>query len=58
MNGYKPKLSIKQMAEVMELRVRGVYLQNLAIVFGVSSSTLSRYIRMAELEGFEFWSQR
>jgi predicted DNA binding protein len=42
----------------MELRVKGVYLENLAMAFGVSSKTLSRYIRMAEQEGFEFWSQR
>ena len=54
----QPKLSIDQIAEVMELRVKGVYLENLAEVFGVSTKTLARYLRMAEQDGFEFWSQR
>ena len=54
----QPKLSIEQMGEVMGLRLKGVYLQNLAEVFGVCSKTLSRYIRMAEQDGFAFWDYR
>ena len=54
----QPKLSIAQMAEVMELRLRGVHLQNLALIFGVSTKTLARYIRMAEQDGFAFWEYR
>lgn len=51
----KPKISIDQMAEVMELRVKGVAWDNLAQIFGVSSKTLCRYTRLAEMYGFGFW---
>jgi len=49
-------LTKEQVAEAMELANKGVYWGNIALVFGVSKSTLMRYIRNAELYGYSFWS--
>lgn len=50
-----PKLTIEQMAEVFELRNKGVYWENLAVIFGVCETTLRRYHRLAQQEGFDLW---
>ena len=52
----RPLISIEQMAEVMELRTKGVAWDNLGIIFEVSSTTLRRYVRLAERYGFGFWA--
>ena len=51
-----PKLSIEQMAEVMELRVKGVSWTNLSIIFNVSDKTLKKYVRQAQMYGFYYWT--
>lgn len=50
-------LSKEQIAEAMELADRGVYLENIAMVFGVGRLTLTKYMRAAEKYGYSFWSQ-
>ena len=52
----QPKLSIEQIAEVFELRVKGVAWENLAIIFGVNAKTLVKYHRQAARFGFDFWT--
>ena len=52
----RPKLSIKEMVEVFELRVKGVAWENLAIIFGVNAKTLVKYHRQAARFGFDFWT--
>ena len=49
------KLSIDQIAEAMELNNKGVYWGNIALIFGVSRTTLMRYIYAAERYGYSFW---
>lgn len=51
-----PKLRIDEMAEVMELREKGVSWDNLAIIFDISRTTLKKYYRNAQLYGFDFWT--
>lgn len=46
------------MAEVFELREKGVYWANLAIIFGVSDCTLRKYYRICEEYGFEAWHRK
>lgn len=53
---YTPKLSIDEIGEAMELRVKGVSWDNLAGVFGVHVKTLKKYIRHAEEYGFALWT--
>jgi len=50
-----PKITKEQMAEIFELRSKGVYWANLAIIFDISDTTLRRYARLAEKEGFGLW---
>ena len=52
------KLNIDQIAECFELRERGVYVSNLAQIFGVHEATLRKYLRLAELYGFSLWSSK
>ena len=52
---FKPKLTIEQIAECFELVNKGVYYENLALIYGVSKHTLKRYMRAAELYGYSFW---
>lgn len=52
-----PKLTKEEMAEAFELRERGVYLTNLATVYGVSENTLRRYFLHAEQVGFAMWDE-
>lgn len=52
---FKPKLTIEQIGQIMELRRKGVHLWNCANLYGVSTTTLARYLRMAEQEGYDFW---
>ena len=52
---FKPKLTIEQIAECFELVQKGVYYENLALIYGVSKHTLKRYMRAAELYGYSFW---
>lgn len=51
----QPKVTIEQMAEIFELRSRGVFWDNISTLYGVSKNTLSRYARLAEEYGFGFW---
>lgn len=53
----QPKLSIEQMAEVFELRDKGVGWWNLSVLFNVSDTTLRKYHRNAEEYGFDLWSE-
>lgn len=50
-----PKLSIDEMVEVFELRVKGVCWENLSIIFNVSETTLKKYFRAAQREGYSLW---
>lgn len=50
-----PKLTQEQMAEVFELRDKGVSWDNLTYIFSISASTLQKYYRLAEEYGFGFW---
>lgn len=52
------KLSKEEMAEVFELREKGVYWENLSIIFKVSKDTLRRYMRICEDMGFEAWDKK
>lgn len=52
----KPKLSIDEMGEAYELRIKGVSYENLGMIFGVSSRTIKKYIRQAEQFGFDYWT--
>jgi transposase-like protein len=49
------KLSKDQVAEAMELLDQGVAFEAVANEFDVHRSTLSKYIRCAELYGYSFW---
>ncbi len=51
------KLSKDQVAEAMELLDQGVSFEAVANEFDVHRSTLSKYIRCAELYGYSFWSR-
>lgn len=51
-----PKLSIDEMGEVYELRRKGVSWDNLSMIFGVSTTTIRKYYRQAEMFGFDLWS--
>lgn len=50
------KLTIDQIAEVMELRQTGVYWENIATLFDTNINTLMRYVRAAERYGFSYWT--
>lgn len=50
-----PKLSIEQMVEVFELRVKGVSWDNLALIFDISSTTLKKYFRDISKRGYAAW---
>jgi hypothetical protein len=50
------RLSIEQVAEAFELRQKGVYYANIAMIFGVAETTLKRYMRAAEKYGFSYWN--
>ena len=56
--GRKIKMTIEQVAEAMELINKGVYMTNLAIIYGVSYDTLRKTIRHAELYGFALWDDQ
>lgn len=49
-------LSIEQVAEAFELRQKGVYYANIAMILGVSETTLRRYMKAAEKYGFSYWN--
>lgn len=51
-------MTIEQVAEAMELINKGVYMTNLAIIYGVSYDTLRKTIRHAELYGFALWDDQ
>jgi predicted transcriptional regulator len=48
-------LTIEQVAEAFELVDKGVYRDNIAEIFGVSVTTLNRYLRNAKRYGYSFW---
>ena len=50
------KMTKEQVAEAMELLNAGVTAESLGIVYGISPSTLRKYIRNAETYGYSFWS--
>jgi hypothetical protein len=50
------RLSIEQVAEAFELRQKGVYYANIAMIFGVAETTLKRYMKAAEKYGFSYWN--
>lgn len=52
------RLTIDQIAEVMELRQTGVYWENIAAIFNTNTSTLMRYVRAAERYGFSYWTDQ
>lgn len=54
-----PKLTIEQMGELFELRegkYKPVSWDNLSMIYGVSTTTLKRYYRQAQLYGFYLWT--
>ena len=51
------KMTKYQVAEAMELLDQGVAFEAVANEFDVHRSTLSKYIRCAELYGYSFWSR-
>jgi len=52
----KPKLTIDQVAEALELRNSGVFVWAIAKLFDVHESTLRKTLRNAERYGFSYWS--
>lgn len=51
------KMTKDEVAEAIELLEKGVIYANVAKVFGVSASTLRKYVRGAELYGYSYWSR-
>jgi DNA-binding transcriptional regulator YhcF (GntR family) len=51
------KVSKQDMAEVFELRVRGTSWENLGVIYNVSPSTLRRYYKLVEREGYLAWDK-
>ena len=49
------KLTISQVAYAFELRGLFCSYESIALDLGVSTTTLRRYMRNAELWGFAFW---
>lgn len=52
-----PKLSIEQMAEIYELRNKGVAWWNISQIYNVSDKTLKKYYRQSEMYGFDLWTE-
>jgi transposase-like protein len=55
--GKKFALSKKEVAKALELAEEGHYWWQIAVMLGVASSTLMRYVRGAERYGYSFWSE-
>ena len=53
----KPKLTMEQMAEVHELRVKGVSWDNLGAIFGLAPTTVKRYWKISAACGFYMWEE-
>ena len=53
----KPKLTIDQIAEVHELRVKGVSWDNLGMIFGLAPTTVKRYYNLSQTAGFFMWEE-
>ena len=53
----KPKLTIDQIAEVHELRVKGVSWDNLGMIFGLAPTTVKRYYHLSQTAGFYMWEE-
>ena len=53
----KPKLTMEQMAEVHELRVKGVSWDNLGVIFGLAPTTVKRYWNISSTCGFYMWEE-
>lgn len=51
-----PKLTIEEMAEVFELRDKGVSWVNLSMIFNISDTTIKKYYRNAQRFGFYYWT--
>jgi len=51
------KINIDNMAEVFELRQRGTSWENLGVIFDISPSTLKRYYKIVERDGFAAWGK-
>jgi DnaJ-class molecular chaperone len=51
------KLTKDEMAEAYELYTAGVYISNLALLFHVSETTMSKYLRQVELYGYALWRE-
>jgi len=54
-----PKISIEDMAEIMELREGGkkpVAWENLGMIFGIDARTVKKYYRQSKEYGFYLWT--
>ena len=51
------KLNRHNMAEVFELRQRGTSWENLGTIYNISPSTLKRYYKIVERDGFSAWNE-
>lgn len=51
------KLNKHNMAEIFELRQRGTSWENLGVIYNISPSTLRRYYKIVEREGFLAWGK-
>lgn len=45
------------MAEVFELRERGTSWENLGVIYNISPTTLRRYYKIAEADGYAVWEK-
>jgi hypothetical protein len=52
-----PKLTVDQMAEVHELRVKGVSWDNLGAIYNCGPTTVKRYYNMSKVTGFYMWNE-
>ena len=52
-----PKLTVDQMAEVHELRVKGVSRDNLGAIYNCGPTTVKRYYNMSKVTGFYMWNE-
>lgn len=51
------KLNRHNMAEVFELRERGTSWENLGMIYNIAPSTLRRYYKIVERQGFSAWGE-
>jgi hypothetical protein len=51
------KITKQDMAEVFELRVRGTSWENLGVIYNIAPSTLRRYYKIVERDGFSAWGK-